>query len=435
MPNPPRSVLLPVLVLFSVNILNFYDRNLAGALLEPIRREFSLSDAQVGLLGTAFIWVYALVGLPLGFLADRWSRKKLLALGVILWTAMTALAGLANSFSVLLISRLGVGVGEAVCAPAGTSWLGDLVPPHRRARLLGLFMLGVPIGSALSYFLSGPLAQAYGWRTAMVVAALPALVLVPALLLLPEPVHGATESTPSVRSLSAVLRQPTLWWIIASGVFLNFNIYAISMFLPGLLARVHHFSLSQAGTAAGLTSLVGGLAGVLLAGYWGDRFPHRRLAIAAAASALGAPFAYLGVVQTAGHAALALFGLAIAYGALNAYYGLVYAAIQALVAPHQRGLIMAFYFLVMYLCGGSFGPLLTGMLSDRLARQAMQAAGAVELTEAFKALGLQQAMLVLPVLSLALAAVLAAAAWTNPATPPQSPAPPAEPAPPRQSES
>lgn len=402
-----------MLVLFGINILNFYDRNAPGALVEPMRKEFHLNDTQIGLLGSVFIWIYAIVGVPLGRVADTWSRKRLLALGVILWTSLTAVAGIAANYTMLLFSRLGVGVGEAVCAPTGTSWLGDLFPVDRRARVLAVFMLGVPIGGALSYFFSGPIAQAWGWRAAMVVAALPALLLVPLLLTLQEPERGASEEHQGPlekASVWSVLRIPTLWWIIASGVFLNFNMYAIGTFLPAFLSRFHKMSLAGSGIATGITYLVGGVAGGLLAGQLGDAIVRKRkngrLSMAAVIAVAGAPLAYFGMMQPAGSIVISLFFLTIAYGALNTYYGLVYASIQDIVAPNQRGITMAIYFMAMYMCGASFGPLLTGNLSDRMARRAMDAAGAHTMTEAFRATGLQQAMLIIPILSLALAVVL-----------------------------
>jgi MFS family permease len=408
---PNRSVFISVLVLFGINILNFYDRNLTGALVEPMRREFELTDTQIGLMGSIFIWIYALVGVPLGLVADTWSRKKLMLGGLIVWSAMTALGGMANSFGFLLVTRLGVGVGEAVCAPAGTSWLGDLFPPQGRARVLALFMLGVPVGAALSYFLSGPIAQEWGWRTAMVVAALPAVILAPALAMLREPERGATETGGSGNMpIGKLLRIPTLWWIIASGVFVNFNMYAIGMFLPALLSRVHHLTLAQSGTATGVTYIIGGVCGGVAAGYLGDRIAsgrkNGRLLLAAVLTAAGAPLAYAGIVQPIGNVGLVMVFLTLAYGTMNTYYGLVYSSIQDIVAPTQRGITMAIYFMAMYLCGASFGPLLTGMLSDRMARRAMAAAGAAQMNDSFRALGLQEAMVIIPVLLLALAAVL-----------------------------
>jgi predicted MFS family arabinose efflux permease len=413
-----RGLGFSLAVLFGINILNFYDRHVPGALTEPMRKEFNLSDAQIGLLGSAFIWIYAFVGVPLGRVADVWSRKKLLAWGTAVWSIMTAYSGVAGSYFTLMVSRLGVGVGEAVCAPTGTSWIGDLFPAHRRSRALALFMLGVPIGGALSYFFAGAIAHAWGWRIAMVTAALPAALLIPALLALHEPQRGATESHAHAVSGSmwGVLKIPTLWWIIASGALINFNMYAIGTFLPAMLGRIHHLSVREAGLATGVAFLVGGLCGGTLSGWIGDRIVHRRgdgRMLAASILALSVvPFSYIGIIQPAGAVVFAVAMLTLAYGGLNTYYGLVYSSIQDIVAPAQRGTTMAVYFFAMYMMGASFGPILTGRLSDMLARRAADAAGSVTITEAFRAVGLQQAMLVIPVLSFGLALVLWAGSRT-----------------------
>jgi MFS family permease len=402
-----------VVVLFAINILNFYDRHVPGALVEPMRKEFHLNDAQIGLLTSAFIWIYAIVGVPLGRIADSASRKKLLAWGVVIWTALTASAGLATTYALLLVSRVGVGVGEAACAPAATSWLGDLFPPAKRSRVLALFMLGIPVGGALGFFFSGPIAQAYGWRAAMVFAAAPAMLLVPALLLLHEPQRGASEigRVPlATASIWSVLRIPTLWWIIASGVFLNFNLYAIGTFLPAFLSRVHGLSLAQSGFATGVVYLFGGVCGGLIAGYLGDSIVHRRkdgrLLYAAVLAVFAVPFACVGILQPVGSLYVAMVFLALTYCFLTTYYGLVYSAIQDIVAPNQRGSAMAIYFMAMYMCGASFGPLLIGKLSDVLAHRAATLAGSPTVTEVFRAAGLQQALLSIPVLSTVLGIVL-----------------------------
>jgi len=402
-----------VVVLFAINILNFYDRHVPGALVEPMRKEFHLNDTQIGLLGSAFIWIYAIVGVPLGRIADSASRKKLLAWGVVIWTALTASAGLTTTYTFLLFSRVGVGVGEAACAPTATSWLGDLFPPHKRSRVLALFMLGVPVGGALGFFFSGPIAQAYGWRAAMVFAALPALLLVPALLMLREPQRGASELHPAPlapASMWNVLRIPTLWWIIASGALLNFNLYAVGTFLPAFLSRVHGLSLANSGIATGIVYLAGGVSGGAAAGYLGDSIVHRRkdgrLLCAALLALVAIPFACVGILQPAGSLYLAMAFLAVTYASLTTYYGLVYSAIQDIVAPNQRASAMAIYFMAMYMCGASFGPLFTGKLSDVLAHRAAALAGSPSVTETFRAIGLQQAMLIIPVLCTALAFVL-----------------------------
>ncbi|MGC0773013.1 MAG: MFS transporter [Candidatus Acidiferrum sp.] len=402
-----------VAVLFAVNILNFYDRHVPGALVEPMRKEFHLDDTQIGLLGSAFIWIYAIIGVPLGRIADTASRKKLLAWGVVVWAALTALGGLASTYMLLLFSRAGVGVGEAACAPTATSWLGDLFPPEKRSRVLALFMLGVPVGGALGYFFSGPLAQAYGWRAAMVLAAIPAVVLVPALLLLHEPERGASELHPAPlapASMWSLLRIPTLWWIIASGALLNFNAYAFATFLPAFLSRVHGLSVARSGVATGAAYLAGGITGGTLAGFLGDYIVRRRkdgrMLCASVMALVAIPLACVGILQPAGSLYLALTFLGLTYAALTSYYGLVYSALHDIVAPNQRGAAMAIYFMAMYMCGASFGPLLTGKLSDVLAHRAAALAGSPTITEAFRAVGLQQAMLIIPVLCVALAFVL-----------------------------
>ncbi len=182
--HPSGTTWWPLAILVAINVLNFYDRQVAGAVVEPVRKEFALSDTQIGLLNTVFTVLYGIVGLPLGRLADRVSRKKLLAAGIAVWAVLTASARWINSYSFLVFTRLGVGVGEATAAPTATSWIGDLYPPERRAKPLALFMLGVPVGGALSFFFSGPIAQKLGWRAAMVAAAAPALLLIPLLLML-----------------------------------------------------------------------------------------------------------------------------------------------------------------------------------------------------------------------------------------------------------
>jgi len=418
-PVHSKSLRRSLAVLFAINILNFYDRQVLGALLEPIRREFHLNDTQLGALGTLPIVLYALVGLPFGRLADSRSRKWLLAAGVAMWASLTGAGALAKSYFMLLVSRAGVFVGEASCAPAATSWIGDLFPAGRRARALAWFMLGVPLGGALSYAVSGPVAQAWGWRAALVAAALPAVVLIPWLLKLEEPARGASEARPapvSGGSAWSVLGIPTMWWIIASGALVNFNLYALATFFPAFLTRYHHLSVGQAGLWTGVGYAAAGVLGGTAAGAWGDRVIHQRQdgrMLSAAVAALGAaPLALIGIRQEPGMAAASIVFMMAAYGCLNMYYGLVYSSIQDIVAPALRGTAMAVYFLTMYLCGASFGPLLTGRLSDYLARRAAEGAGAAATGEAFRAIGLHHAMYVIPVLSVGLALVLWAGSRT-----------------------
>jgi MFS family permease len=376
-------------VLFLVNVLNIYDRQALGAVLEPLRHEFHLTDQQLGAIPTAFVIVYALAGIPLGRLADRWSRKRLLAIGVSFWAALTALGGASTGSAMLFATRLGVGVGEAVCAPAGTSWVGDIVPPHARSRALAGFMMAVPVGIMLSFVASGPLAQAFGWRTALTLAAAPALLLVPALLLLPEPAR-ARKSASGATAMS-LLRIPALWWITLSGAMVNFIMYGFSYFIAAFLTRFHGMSVAQAGVWSGIGSGAAGVAGALMVVAFGGK-----LRFASTAALLAAPLAWMAIRLPRGesHAAIAL--LMLAYGMWQMYYGPVYSAIQDIVPPELRATAMSMYFLAMYLCGGAFGPLIVGALSDHFAK----------LSGGDRALGLHDAMYVLPIMSAALAVVL-----------------------------
>ena len=182
-------------VLVGINTMNFFDRQVLSAVQEKIRKDWNLSDTELGWLGTAFILLYAVVGVPLGRLADRWNRRWLLAAGVALWSAMTFVSGFAWGFWSLFVFRLAVGIGEATCAPTASSLIGDLIPAQRRARAMSIFMLGLPLGLALSFFVSGAVAKYHGWQAAFFVAGIPGLLLAVAALFILDPVRGGAERT------------------------------------------------------------------------------------------------------------------------------------------------------------------------------------------------------------------------------------------------
>jgi MFS family permease len=410
---------MTLVILFLVNLLNFYDRLTLGAVADLVRREFQLSDAQLGGLTTAFTILYALAGWPLGRLTDTKSRKGVLALGVTVWSGLTALGGLAASYTMLMFTRVGVGIGEAACAPAATSWIGDAVPPERRTRALAMFMMAIPVGGMLSYSISGPVAQAFGWRAALALAGLPALALVPAILWLREPKRkGFAAAAPSPRALA---RLPVFWWISASGAVVNFALYSFSAFFPAFLTRFHHLSVASAGVWAGVGTGITGIGGALCAGALGDRvttnFARNRMRLAAAASLAAAPLAFFAIAMPAGAAAAAIAFMMFAYGLLQMYYGLVYAAMQDAVAPGLRGTAMGAYFVVQYLGGAAWGPLFTGRLSDYFARAAVNAGATAE---AARAAGLHQAMFAIPGLAVLLSAVLWAGSASTAQTPSKS---------------
>ncbi len=426
LPVPRTGPYFALFVLTAVNTVNFYDRQVLGALGEPIRKEFHLGDQGLGTLTTAFTLVYALIGLPLGRLADTAPRKIILAAGVAAWSLLTAATAASRSYWQLFLLRIGVGLGEASCAPAATALLGDLFPAKKRGRSLSTFMLGLPLGLALSYCVSGRVAQDYGWRAAFFVAGIPGIVLACVLLFLREPARGAAEAIRSAAPPGSgdspyrrILSRPTFLWIIASGAIHNFNQYAIGSFLTPYFMRVHGLKLDGAGDAAMVVSLCG-IPGLLLGGLAADaasrRGPSGRLVLGAAASLACAPLAFLALATPAGDSVAFTCYFGAACGLMYVYYSSVYATIQDVVEPQIRGTAMAVYFFAMYVFGAAFGPWATGAMSDAFARAAARAAGLTELTaaalEPFRGAGLRSAMHVVPILAVVLAAVLLAAART-----------------------
>ena len=415
-----RRAAYALTVLFVINTMNFFDRVIGGALGEPIRREFDLSDSALGALGTAFTLLYAFVGLPLGRLADRYPRKGILAAAVFLWSALTAVSGMTRSFWQLFVTRLGVGVGEAACAPAGTSLIGDLFPPQRRARALSIFMMGLPIGIALSYLVGSYVAHAWGWRAAFYVAGVPGVLAAIAALFIAEPLRGGKETVQrhapapvADKPFRKLLSIPTMWWLILSGALHNFNMYALGSFLAPMLMRYHGSDLRQAGLITTLVYGLSGIPGLLVGGALADRWAGKRrdgrMLVTTIATAISAPLMFLALLQPKGNIALfVLFGT-LACMLMYVYYASVYSALQDVVAPSLRGTAMALYFFAMYVLGASLGPLATGMASDYFTRRA--AAGAAVL-EPFRGEGLHAAMYLLPILSLILAVVLFAGSRT-----------------------
>ena len=396
--------------------MNFYDRQVIGAVGEPIRKEWMLSDTQLGTLGTAFILMYAIVGLPLGRLADKFTRKTILGYGVAAWSALTAVSGMVPGFSWLFASRLGVGVGEASCAPAANSMIGDLFPARRRALALSLFMMGLPIGLFLSYRISGIISQAYGWREAFYFAAIPGLILAALAFTIKEPQRGAAEL--SVHAMKqrpgnpywVVLYIPTMGWIIISGLLHNYNAYAVNTFLPSFLIRVHHLGIKDATNIASIVLGAVGIIGMLLGGWLGDYWSrHRRngkMLLAGIAIAIAAPLMLFALLLEPGKIVAFMLLMGTATMLTFIYYANVYASIQEVIEAPLRGTAMALYFFAMYLLGGSFGPVITGMLSDHFANTAMAEAGATTMTEAYKATGLHTAMYSMPIVAGLLAIVL-----------------------------
>lgn len=424
--NPKQAAWYALAVLFLINALNFFDRQIIGAVGEPIRKEFSLSDSALGALNTAFTLLYAFVGLPLGRLADKYSRKKILAIGVFLWSLMTAGSGLARNFWQIFVMRLGVGVGEATCAPAATSLIGDYFPTEKRAKAMSVFMLGLPVGLALSFAVSGPVAKNHGWRAAFLVAGIPGLLCVLAVLFLKEPERGMVESVQvglkkregSVFRL--ILTTPTMIWLILSGALHNFNMYALGGFITPYLMRHHRLDIAEANYVAMIVYGMLGAPGLLLGGFIGDwakrKRPDGALLIAALAILISVPLFFFSIGVPGGEYVKFSILIGASCALMYFYYSIVYSTISDVTEPALRGTAMALYFLAMYFLGASLGPFIIGLVSDYFTQQAALAAGVTEMTadalEPFRAAGLRSAMYLVPVLSTLLTLVLFAASRT-----------------------
>ena len=403
-PNAWRVLAL----LFLANLMNFFDRTIPAIVIEPIRFEWGLNDLQLGFLTAAFTVVYAVAGLPLGRLADTGARRKIMGWGLAVWSGFTALNGLAWSYLSFFLIRMGVGVGEASYAPAANSLIGDLFPAHRRARATGIFMLGLPLGLVLAFFSVGAMVEAFGsWRAPFLIAAVPGAVLAFLMFLIREPERGASERVASVHRqekapIRRVLRIKTLTWLILSGLTVNFASYAGNGFLVPMLQRYFGLSLTKAAVVTGCMVGLSGLVGLTAGGWIADALHRRsergRLRFGAASllvSAIGTGLALL-----SGQGSVAVFAWLFGLGwlALYSYYTCVYPAIQDVVEPRLRATAVAVYFAGMYLLGGAFGPVVVGALSDALAVAAMRGAGATAMTEEFKAVGLHDAMYLIPLM-------------------------------------
>lgn len=368
-----------LVVLTAINFVNYLDRYVLFAVLEPMSQELGLRDSQSGLLGTAFILVYAIASPGLGLLGDRISRKKITAVAVALWSLATVGSGLAQDYTTLFTMRALVGVGEAGYAAVAPAVIADLFRPEVRGRKLAYFYLATPMGSALGYLVGGAVAEAYGWRSAFFVAGAPGLLFAVAALLLPEPQRGALddpedrqaepggEVTTMIASVRRLWRSPG-WRINTAGTTLmTFALGGLGAWMPTYLERAHGLSTGEAGTGFGAISVVGGLFGTLLGGWLGDRAQAKGAGgyfrVSGMGLLLGAPFALL--LPLAPTVALTF---AVAFGAellLFLNTGPLNAALVASVPATMRARAVAVNVLVIHVLGDAISPPLMGLVSER----------------------------------------------------------------------
>jgi MFS family permease len=366
-----------LLAIFTLlNVLNFVDRSLISALAPLLIADLGLSRTEIGwLAGFGFVVFYTLVGLLLGFAADRWRRVPLVAGGLALWSGMTALSGWARSFLGLALPRVFVGVGEATLTPSALSMLGDVFPPQRLALATGVYYAGIPIGASLGFIASSYIAPQYGWRSCFFALGGAGVVAAALLLLVREPARrgaGPRVERPPLgrlaRDLGRVLvARPDLAWTLVGGSMLCYGsgsaLHAVTW-----LVEERGYAYADAAFKAGIVAVLAGLLGNLAGGAFGDwcarRFPNGHLWSLIPMTAFFVPASLLFYSLPARSPGFYLCWPLAAAGT-SAWFGPLFAALQGLAPRHLRASAVAVALLVLNLLGVGPGPLITGMIGDR----------------------------------------------------------------------
>jgi len=368
-------------ILMIVYVLNFLDRQIVNILAEPISRDLNLSDTQIGLLtGLAFALFYTLLGIPIARYADnsRTNRVGLISISLAVWSAMTALCGLAQNFAQLALARVGVGVGEAGCTPAAHSLITDSVPAEKRSSAIAFYGLGIPIGSLLGLVIGGVLNDAYGWRVAFMAVAIPGLILavfLPFILREPRKAEAAARALSGEKARDTLSTKDALKEVFSSRAFVLLAIaasftaflsYGKSVWAVILFIRSHGLSPGETGLLLGVVLGVAGMIGTWLGGMMADKFgkidKRHLLTTPAIGMVIATPILFLGYFATDWRVAILLLFVPSALNA--AYYGPTYATVQGLVKPEARAVAAAFMLFGQNLIGLGLGPLLFGMMSD-----------------------------------------------------------------------
>ena len=364
-------------ILAVVYMFNFVDRQILSILLPAIRDEFQVGDTVLGLLaGPAFALFYVTLGVPIARLADRVNRRNLVAVSVAIWSAMTALSGLAANVWYLALARVGVGIGEAGCSPPAHSMIADYYPPEKRSSAMGFYTLGISAGIMLAYLAGGWVVQNIGWREAFFIVGMPGLLL--ALVVrftVAEPVRGASESRqdaghrPTMLSVIRFLlaRRSFLFMAVAAGLS-SFVGYAVINFMPSFFMRSFTMELASLGLWLGLIYGFAGGFGFFMGGYIADhigRGGHRKALSFVAVAVLVTLVFYVAVFLTLSPVWCLLLYIVPAITA-NVYLAPVLSQTQSLVSLRMRSVASSLMLLIINILGLAMGPLVTGIISDAL---------------------------------------------------------------------
>ncbi len=382
----PRYANYVLGVMFVVTLFNVADRYILSLLLQPIKEEFGATDAEMGLLtGLAFGLFHGLASLPIAYYADRTVRRTLVAASLFLWSALTALSGLAQSYWQLFAARAGVAIAEGGGAAPGQSILADYFPMERRATAMAFFGIGGISGMGVGMVLGGWVNDAYGWRAAFFVLGVPGMLLaLLTRLTVREPPRGQADGVPPppVAPLGEVLRflmsrRSFVWMVIASS-FHAFASMGAGQFSPAFLIRTHGMSTTEIGLALFLVGPVMSAGGQILAGraadVWGRHDRRWYMWVPAYSSLLAMPFAVLFVLWPAGPT-VNLLGLAMPVAMLwmipgslfnGMWAGTTIASVLSVARPEMRALAAAILLATYNGIGMALGPLAVGLISDAL---------------------------------------------------------------------
>lgn len=366
------GVLLAVLVL--VNLFNFMDRQLPFILAEAIKRDLGLSDTELGMLtGFAFLIIYSVASLPLARLADRWSPKLTLTIVLGLWSAMTALGGIARNFVELALTRTGVALGEAGSTPSAHAVIQRVFPADRRGLALGIFQMGTPAGGMLGMMLGGWMNDVIGWRTTMIVAGLLGFVVVIlAAFAIPDvrlKAEKGVRGESYVEGVRALMGSSAFSWMFVAMCLVGATVYATMVFSTPFLMRLHGFSTTQAGLSLGILLGAFGMAGTIIGGMVFDsnmRGKRDRLLFWPALSFfLAAPTSL--IAWFVHDPVLTLVLLSPISLAITFYFPAMFGSAHIIAGPTRHAMASSLLIIGSGLVGGLAGPVVVGMISDTLA--------------------------------------------------------------------
>ena len=366
----PRTALV---VLTALNLLNYIDRSVLFAVQPLVQVEFHRSDADFGLLTSAFFLFYMFAAPLMGPLADRYSRRLIIVMGAFLWSGATLLTAATHSFQTLLIRHTLVGIGEASFVTISPTLVADLFPEQKRGRILGVFYLAIPVGTALGYIIGGNLGPRFGWRSPFYVASIPGFVLALLLLFIPEPERGMHDSLPETPERSTILglaRNPAFWTATLGMATMTFALGGLSVWMPTFLSRVRGYPLARANLIFGGITAFDGTVASLAGGWLGDRLLRRTKTgyylVSAASMAMGVPVMIV-ALYTTGRTMLP--GILLAEFLLLLNTAPLNAALINSVGAHIRATAIAVNIFMIHLLGDALSPWLIGKISDRSSLQ------------------------------------------------------------------